>query len=111
MCEEIDIKQGEILQNSAGDDASAMFILASKSLFFEEISFLNNENKGKLGGAITLQKSENLTLKDSFFEKNKAKYKGGAIYAVESKNLTLISLEFIENSAEIDGGALYFRAS
>lgn len=62
------------------------------------------------GGAIAVEKVNNddtkLTVKDSTFERNKAKQDGGAIH-ISLANLDIANSTFEENKAGNDGGAIY----
>ncbi|WP_407424051.1 hypothetical protein [Methanobrevibacter sp.] len=62
--------------------------------------------ESQFGGAI-LQLNGNLTVDNSDFMSNAAKYKGGAVYTSLTK-LTITDSEFDDNSAGKQAGALYF---
>ena len=60
-----------------------------------------------VGGAIVAMMS-NLTLKESFFERNRAMV-GGAIFCEKGTNITVVKSKFIENHGICAGGALFLQ--
>ena len=84
-----------------GEDTAAI------SVTIRDLTLLNGGGVVD-GGAII--NSENLTLKDTYFEGNNASLNGGALY-VQRGNVTVDSSTFLDNSTANNGGAIYVDAT
>ena len=84
---------------STNDAGGALYLLSS-SLNSFNLSVINSSST--FGSAIAALSSD-LTIQNSTFENNTAKYEGGAIYQVYG-SILLISSKFINNAARNGGG-------
>ncbi len=66
------------------------------------------KNKGKNGGAIYKESTEDLTIDNTKFDGNNATAKGGAIYNAKGSTITIgADTTFTNNNANVAGGAIY----
>ena len=78
-------------------------------LVFEESNVRRNV-AGSYGG-LGISKSENITVKDSLFEENKALVGGGGAFSLsESETVLVYNTSFIQNYAALIGGAIYVHS-
>ena len=79
-----------------------------ENCIFENL-YASSSGEDKGGGAIMLQGTGTLTVKDSTFINNRSAYHGGAIFT--GGRSTIVNSTFYGNSATRDGGAIYATQS
>ncbi|KRX10035.1 Pectin lyase fold/virulence factor [Pseudocohnilembus persalinus] len=90
-----------IFNNIANQQGGGIYINTGKDIKFQNVNI--SENNASEGGAIKLQKLEDLKLISSKINKNLAFSIGGAVSITTSKNLEFDSSEFNQNKAQYDG--------
>lgn len=102
--------------NAIGDgtaDGAAISLLGKSSITTDGVAkTLKNaiftKNKGKNGGAIYKESTEDLTIGNTKFDGNNAVAKGGAIYNAKGSTVTIdADTKFTNNNANVAGGAIY----
>lgn len=102
--------------NAIGDgtaDGAAISLLGKSTITTDGVAkTLKNaiftKNKGKNGGAIYKESTEDLTIGNTKFDGNNAVAKGGAIYNAKGSTVTIdADTKFTNNNANVAGGAIY----
>lgn len=102
--------------NAIGDgtaDGAAISLLGKSTITTDGVAkTLKNaiftKNKGKNGGAIYKESTEDLTIGNTKFDGNNAVAKGGAIYNAKGSTVTIdADTNFTNNNANVAGGAIY----
>lgn len=102
--------------NAIGDgtaDGAAISLLDKSTITTDGVAkTLKNaiftKNKGKNGGAIYKESTEDLTIGNTKFDGNNAVAKGGAIYNAKGSTVTIdADTKFTNNNANVAGGAIY----
>lgn len=102
--------------NAIGDgtaDGAAISLLGKSTITTDGVAkTLKNaiftKNKGKNGGAIYKESTEDLTIGNTKFDGNNAVAKGGAIYNAKGSTITIdADTKFTNNNANVAGGAIY----
>lgn len=102
--------------NAIGDgtaDGAAISLLGKSTITTDGVAkTLKNaiftKNKGKNGGAIYKESTEDLTIGNTKFDGNNAVAKGGAIYNAKGSTVAIdADTKFTNNNANVAGGAIY----
>lgn len=102
--------------NAIGDgtaDGAAISLLGKSTITTDGVAktlknAIFSKNKGKNGGAIYKESTEDLTIGNTKFDGNNAVAKGGAIYNAKGSTVTIdADTKFTNNNANVAGGAIY----
>jgi predicted outer membrane repeat protein len=93
-------------QGASPEAGGAIFMNGSSQLTLKESTFYQNHAEGG-GGAIYKQGNGFVSIDDSRFDQNHAGSAGGAILVSGNAPLTILDSTFVDNTAGGDGGAIY----
>lgn len=102
--------------NAIGDgtaDGAAISLLGKSTITTDGVektlkNAIFTKNKGKNGGAIYKESTEDLTIDNTKFDGNNATAKGGAIYNAKGSTIKIgADTTFTNNNANVAGGAIY----
>eukprot|EP00210_Caulerpa_lentillifera_P003966 g3785.t1 len=99
------LENSTFVANSAKFGGACVFYFGSK-VRGDELFFDNNEARVTNGGGICLLSESHMELRNSTFQRNKARGHGGAVYATRSSKLSISQCYFSRNEAQF-GGAIY----
>lgn len=91
-------------------NTGAAYLSANNQLIFNHVAFLNNLS-GSHGGAVVLDRVDNITIENSLFQDNKSEANcGGGLAITRSGDIQIIDTSFIGNQVDNTisyGGGLY----
>eukprot|EP01084_Bolivina_argentea_P006597 12505_1 len=87
------------------DDGGGIYTLSSNHITINNTQF--SYNNAKYGGGINAYYSNNITINNTQFSYNNAVDDGGGIYTYYSNHITINNTQFSYNNAVDDGGGIY----
>lgn len=107
------VLDGFKIQNGFNTEKGAGMQIDGATLTLSNLYFTNNavegtSSKGE-GGALAVENSANITMKNVKFKHNSSSFRGGALY-LHNSTINATDLVFEENSALMRGGAVFMTA-